>query len=120
MNLVRQLLEGSAEVESVCGRGDVQHVLQVLRSRSRSETTFQQRLGPVHDDLGGIELVPAPKAVALGASAIRAVEREGARFQLRHANTAIGAGEPGRIEHLLATDYRNLHQATSELHRKSD
>ena len=120
LNFVRQLLEGRAEVKSVGGSGDLQHVYQILRGGSGTEATFEQGFGPVHDDLCGVEIIAAAEAMTLGAGAVGTVEGERAGLQLRHADATIGTGETRRVKRLLAANDGDLHQATGEFHRQSD
>ena len=89
---------------------------QILRCRARSQTAFEQRLGPVHDYLRGIEIITASQAMALGASAVGTIEREGTRLELGHIDAAIRTRQLRRVELFLAADHCHLHQSAGELH----
>src|SRR3954451_15859849 len=55
--LRRKLLEWDAQIELVYLRGDLQHALQVCRTRPRTESPIKQRLRPIDDQLCRIEVV---------------------------------------------------------------
>src|SRR5271163_3364924 len=71
---------------------------QILRGGARSESAVEEWLGPVGNDLCGIEVVDAAQAVAFGARAVGAVERKAAWFQLGNIESAIGTGHGRRVE----------------------
>ena len=98
------------------GGSNGEHVQQRGGSRARPQAAIEQRLGPIHDDFAGIEIIFVAQAVALAAGAIHAVEAEGARLQLRHVDAAHRAGQLGGIKLLLATDHGDEHQAAGQLH----
>ena len=65
--------------------------------------------------LAGIEGPLAAQPVAVFAGAVRAVEGERARLELRHAGAAFGARQLLRVEPLFAVDHRDQHQAVGQL-----
>ena len=87
----RQILEGKLEVDLVAVGGHVDELEEVLRRGAGTESAIEQGLGPVGDDLGGVEIVERAEAVALGAGAEGGVEAEAARLQFGHVEAAIGA-----------------------------
>ncbi len=89
LNLVRKLFKGRIEVDAVRRRRHLQRVDQPLRRRTRPQSAIEQRLRPIRDHFGGIEIIPTAEAVALGTSSIHAVERKRPRLELRHADAAI-------------------------------
>ena len=76
LNLLRKLLEGRAQVNAIRIRRDLQHVNQILRRRARPQSALEQRLRPIGDHLGGIEIITAAETVTLGAGSIGAVKRK--------------------------------------------
>src|SRR5207245_5783344 len=111
LNFVRQLLEGRAEVKSVGGGGDLQHVYHILRGGAGTEATFEQGFGPVHDDLCGVEIIAAAEAMTLGAGAVGTVEGEVSGVRLREGDDTIGAGETRMVKLRLAGRVDELTQA---------
>ena len=94
--------------------------LQIGRAGTGAEAAFEQRLGPIHDHFGGIEIVFRAEAVAFGASAVGRIEAEGARLELRNGNAAIGAGEFFGIDVLFAADDDDGDEPAGELQRRFD
>ncbi len=119
LNFLRKFLKWSVEIDAVRGSRDLQHVLQILRTGTWPQATIQQRLGPVDDDLGGIEVILAAQAMAFGTSAIGAVEGKRTRLELRDVDAAIGTGEARGVQGLVASDHRNLHEPARQLHRQT-
>ncbi len=124
--LGRQVFEGGLEVDLVALGGEVDELEEVLRGRAGAEAAVEQRLGPVVDDFGGVEVVERAEAVALGAGAEGGVKGEAARFELGDVEAAIGAGH-GRGEELLfglfgagGGGQRNDHEAVGELKGLAD
>ena len=120
--LVRQLLERGLQVDLIPRRRNVNELDQILRSRSRPQSAIQQRLRPIRNHLGRVEIVKRPKPMALRASAKRRVEAETPRLQLGYIQTAVRASHRGRkkLLFLLGTRRRrtgNQHQAVSHLQR---
>ena len=112
---------GRLQIDVVPVGGKVDEPDQVLRGRTRAKPAIEQRLRPVGDDLGGIEIVKRAQAVALGAGPEGGVEREAARLELGNVQSAIGAGHGGRKQLFLewgaagAAGYGNKHQAIGQL-----
>src|SRR5260370_30183334 len=73
--------------------GEFQSALEVSGAGARAETSIKKRARPVHDDLGGIEIVFRAEAMAIRARAVRRIKTEGARLELRNGDSTIGAGE---------------------------
>ena len=84
------------------------------------KAAFEERLGPIHDHLGRIEIVFRAEPVAFRACAVGRIEAERARLELRNGNAAIGAGEFFRIFVLLAADHGNRDEPARELQRGFD
>ena len=72
--LRRQVFERRLQVDAVAVGGQVDEPEQVLRGGARAQPAIEQRLRPVGDDFGGIEIVERAEAVALGAGAKGGVE----------------------------------------------
>ena len=100
--------------------GDLKHVLQVLRAGARAQPAIEQRLRPVDNDLGGIEIVLAAQPVTFRTSAVSAVKRERAWFQQRDVDAAIRTRQPRRRKRLLPAHHRDLHQTARQFHRQPD
>ncbi len=98
-----ELLEGLLQIDLVTLGGEVDEAIEILRTGARAEGAVEQRLGPVGDDFGGVEIVDAAEAVALGTGAVGGVEGEAARLELRDVEAAVRAGHAGRIELLGGT-----------------
>ena len=69
-----QVFEGTLEVDLVAVGGEVDELEQILRGGAGAEAAVEQGLGPVGDDLGGVEVVERAEAVALRAGAEGGVE----------------------------------------------
>ncbi len=78
-----------------------------------AEATVEERTRPVDDDAGGIEIIFGAETVAGGACAVRRIEAEGARLELRDGNAAIGTGEFFGEDVVLAADDGNGDEAGS-------
>ena len=91
----RKIFKGKLEVDLVAVRGQLDQFEEVLRGRPRPQSAIQQRLVPVGDDFGGVEVVQGAQAVALRAGAEGGVEAEAARLQPGHVEAAVGAGHGG-------------------------
>ena len=87
--------EGLLEVDLVLFGGELDEAEQILRGRAGAHGAVEQGLGPVGDGLGGVEVVDAAEAVALGAGAVGGVEGEAAGLELGHVDAAVGAGHRG-------------------------
>ena len=71
--------------------------------------------GLVGKDEVWVDLHPGSESRALGTSAVRAVEGEGAGFDLSEADATVDAGEVLRVEGLHAIDDADQDDAVSEL-----
>ena len=100
--LGRQIFKGLFEVDAVALGSEIDEPEQVLRCGAGSEAAVEQGLGPVGDDLGGVEIVERAEAVALRAGAEGGVEAEAARLQLGNVEAAVGAGHRRREDLLFA------------------
>ncbi len=118
--LRRQIFERELEVDLVAVGGQMDELEQVLRGGAGAEAAVEQGLGPVGDDLGGIEVVERAQAVALRAGAEGGVEAEAARLQLGHVEAAVGAGHRGGEQLLLAPGDGDQHQAVGQLQGLGD
>ena len=120
LNLVGKFFERRRQIDAVRFGHQLQSVRQVLRRRARTQAAIEQRLRPIHNDFGGIEIVAAAQAVTLRTRAVRTVERKRARLQLRNADAAIGTGQARGIQRLFTVHDRDQNQAAAQLHRQSD
>ena len=110
-----QVFERSLEVDLVAVGGEMDELEQILRRGTGAEAAVEQRLRPVGDDLGGVEIVERAQAVALRAGAEGGVEAEAARLQLGHVEAAVGAGHGGGEQLLFAAGDGDQHQAVGQL-----
>ena len=90
--------EGLLEVDLVLFGGKLDEAQQVGGAGAGAHGSVEQRLGPVGDGLGGVEVVDAAEAVALGAGAVVGVEGEAARFEPGDVDAAVGAGHGRGVE----------------------
>ena len=74
LHFFRQLLERRFQINAISCRDDLDLINQILRSRARPERTVKQRLRPIINNFGGIEIIRAAEAVALRAGSVGAVE----------------------------------------------
>src|ERR1700691_3011129 len=93
LRFARKLLEGGVQIELVGRSGQSHGALQVRGTRTGAEAAFKQRLSPIDDYFGRIEIVFRAEPVALRASSVRRIETERTRLELRNRNPAIGTGE---------------------------
>ena len=100
--------------------GQVDQAEQVLRGGAGAESAVEQGLGPVGDDLGGVEIVERAEAVALRAGAEGGVEAEAAGLELGHVEAAVGAGHGGGEDLLFAVGEADEHEAIGELESLGD
>ncbi len=116
--------KGTLEVDLVAVGSEVDELEQILRGGAGTEAAIEQRLGPVGDDLGGVEIVERAEAVALGAGAKGGVEGEAARLELGHVEAAVGAGHGGGEEllvlRLAAAGEDDQHEAVGHLESLGD
>src|SRR5260370_28555875 len=87
-----KFLEWGIENKPVRIGGEFQSALEVSGAGARAETSIKERARPVHDDLGGIEIVFRAEAMAIRARAVWRIKTEGARLKLRNGDSTIGAG----------------------------
>lgn len=94
LDLGRQILPGRLQIELVVFGQGFQH-LEVIEAAlvPATDGAAGQALARIVDQLGGVEVLLHPQAIAGGAGAGRVVEGEDARLQLRHGVAALGAGE---------------------------
>ncbi len=97
--------------------GQLDELEQVLRGGAGTQAAIEQGLGPVGDDLGGVQIVERAQAVALRAGAEGGVEAEAARLQFGHVEAAVGAGHGGGEQLLLGPGYSHQRQAVGQLQR---
>ena len=120
LGFARKLFKGRIQIESVRGGGDAHGALQISRTGAGAQASFEKRLGPVHDHFGGIEIIFRTEAVAFGASAVRRIETEGARFELRNGNAAIRAGQFLGVYVFITADDGDGYQASGKFQRVFD
>ena len=114
-----QILPGCLQIELVVLGEGFQH-LEVIEAAfvPTADGATGQALARIVDQLGGIEVLLHPEAVAGGAGAGRVVEGEDAWLQLRHGVTALGASEVGGEDQggnpLLPVHGRHQHDAAGE------
>ncbi len=118
--LGRQVFEGLLQIDVVAVGGEVDELEQVLRGGAGAEAAVEQRLGPVGDDLGRVEIVERAEAMALGAGAEGGVEGEAARLELGDVEAAIGAGHGGGEELFFAVGEPDENEAVGQLQSLGD
>src|ERR1019366_9669584 len=96
-----ELLERDFEVDLVLFGGELDEAEEIGRAGAGAHGSIEQRLGPVGDGLGGVEVVDAAEAVALGAGAVGGVEGEAAGLQAWDIDAAVRAGHGGGVERLV-------------------
>ena len=72
-----------------------------MRGGAGAEAAVEQGLGPVGNDLGGVEVVDAAEAVAVGTGAVVGVEGKAPGFEAGDVDAAVGAGHGTRVEGLV-------------------
>src|SRR5437879_10868691 len=85
-----------------------------------AKAAIEERAAPIIDDPGRIEIVLRAETIAGGASAVRRIEAEGARLQLRNGDAAIGTGELFRKSMLLTTYDSHGYQPAGQFERGGD
>ncbi len=122
--LLRQILERLLQIDLELFSCKLYRPQEILRGRARPKRPIQQRLGPVRDHTGGVEIEDGAQAVAGRAGAIRGVERERSRLQLGHIDPAVRAGHGGGKQRfgVLAAGGLQAHQdqSAAELQRRGD
>ena len=103
-----------------------------LSERSASRTSFRspfahgaiapswQRQRLVGHDAGRIEIVHGSEPLAVGAGAVRRVERERARRHLGHADAAVRAREPARKQPIAAVERVDDDDVVGQVERDLD
>ena len=116
LRFLGKLIEGNVDRSMRSRRrGLAQPVVHVSRGGARSQAAFEQRLRRIHNHFAGIERPPVSQTRAGLARAVRAVEGERPRLELRNAGAAFRARELLRVEPLFAIDDRDQHQAVGQL-----
>ncbi len=93
--------KGLLDVDLVFFGGELDEAQEVGGAAAGAHGSVEQRLGPVGDGLGGVEVVDAAEAVALGAGAVVGVEGEAAGLEAGDVDAAVGAGHGGGVEGLV-------------------
>src|SRR5260221_10977881 len=101
-------------------RAKFQRALEDCGAGARAEAAIEQRAGPIGDDFRRIEIIFRTEPVARGTCAVRRVEAEGTRLELRNGDTAVGAGELFRKRVLFAADDGDGDKAAREFERGGD
>ena len=96
-----EVLEGLLDVDLVLVGGELDEAEEVGGAAAGAHGSVEEGLGPVGDGLGGVEVVDAAEAVALGAGAVVGVEGEAAGFEAGDVDAAVGAGHGGGVEGLV-------------------
>ncbi len=120
--LLGQLAPGRVEVDLVALGDGLDDGLVVARvaDRPRDERPLADRERRVRDEQVRVDLLLRPEAGAARARAVRAVEGEDPRLQLRERDAVLGAGEVLREEQLLAVDHVDHDEAVGEAGRGLD
>ena len=118
LHAARKFLEGRSQIESVRVRREFDCAAHVAGTRSGAETALEKRPRPIRNHFRGIEIVARTEAVADGAGAVRRIETERARFQLRHGDAAIAARQFLGVNFLGAADDGNGHKTFGEFQRR--
>src|SRR5579859_1486093 len=116
----RLLLEWRLQIELVGVGSELDVALEKRGTGAGAEAAVEERAGPIDYHPGGIEIVFGAETVAGRARAVRRIEAEGTRLELRNGNATIGAGEFFGEDMILAADDGDRHQAGSELEGGSD
>ena len=93
-----EVFEGLLDVDLVFFGEQLDEAEEVGGAAAGAHGAVEERLGPVGDGLGGVEVVDAAEAVAVGASAVVGVEGEAAGFETGDVDAAVGAGHGGGVE----------------------
>jgi len=105
--LLRQLLPGLVEIDLPAVRDRLDHRLVEARvaDRPRHQRALGNRERRVGDEQVGVDLLLGAEPGAARAGAVRRVEREDARLELRERDAVLRAREPFRIRHHVTIDY---------------
>ncbi len=96
-----EVFEGLLDVDLVFFGGEFDEAEEIGGAGAGAHGAVEERLGPVGDGLGGVEVVDAAEAVALGAGAVVGVEGEAAGLEAGDVDAAVGAGHGGGVEGLV-------------------
>ncbi len=113
--LGRQVLEGDRQIDLVAIGCELDEFEEILRGRARAQSAVEQRLVPVCDDFGWVEIVERAQTVTFRAGAKGGVEAEAARLQLGHVEAAVRAGHRRGEELFVATGENHQHQTIGKL-----
>src|SRR5580692_6544857 len=116
----REFFEGRLQIQVIGVGGQLERALEYRRAGAGTQPPVKERAGPVRDDSGRIEIVFGAQAVASWACAVRRIEAERARLELRNGNAAVRASELFREDMLFAADDRDRNEAASKLQRGGD
>ena len=95
------LVEGPLDVDLVFFGGELDEAEEVGGAAAGAHGSVEEGLGPVGDGLGGVEVVDAAEAVAVGAGAVVGVEGEAAGLEAGDVDAAVGAGHGAGVERLV-------------------
>src|SRR5690606_39127688 len=102
LTLLRQLLEGSVDVELIVTRQALQQVEVIdVATVPTLDSTFCQGQLRIGDYLGGVKELLGAQAITTGAGARRVVKGENPGLQFGDVIAADGASEAGRENQLL-------------------
>ncbi len=109
-----EVFEGTFDVDLVFFGGELDETQEVGGARAWAHSSVEEGLGPVGNGLGGIEVVDAAKAVAVGAGAVIGVEGEAAGLEAGDVDAAVGAGHGGGVEGLFLLSCLRVLQADED------
>ena len=93
-----EVFEGLLDVDLVLFGGELDEAQEIGGGGAGAHGAVEEGLGPVGDGFGGVEVVDAAEAVALGAGAVVGVEGEAAGLEAGDVDAAVGAGHGGAVE----------------------
>jgi hypothetical protein len=121
--LLGQVLPGRVEIDLVAIRDrlDDRLVVAGAADRPRDERTLPDRESRIGDEQVGVDLLLGPEPGTARAGAVRGVEGEDPRLQLRQRDAVIGTSESLAKRHFVAFDEVDRHESFRErdgrLHR---
>ena len=120
--LLGQVLPRLVDVDLVALGDRLDDRLVVARAPDRpgDERALGDGEARVGDEQVGVDLLLRAEAGAARAGAVRRVEGEDARLQLRQADAVLGAGEALGERHRLAVDHVDRDEPVGELERRLD
>jgi hypothetical protein len=118
-NLFRQASERQREVDAERAAQTAQRLANELAIplRPRGDCAVLQRHGFIRHQACRIEVVDRAEPLALGARAVRRIERERARRHLGHADAAIGTRQAPREQPVSTIQRINHHDVVCEVER---